>query len=410
MGALPGVPGLRPSDLKGLEGDEGGDGGKKDGKGKKSESFAPRSGIPGLRGDIGETGSLARNPLGKAPLEILDDFVTVSVYVYPSRRGGGYFRADISPNPRSEALREVPKDILLIIDHSTSISPAKLQQFKEGTIESLQYLNPKDRFDVIAFTDKPKRCFGKLTPVNRESLARARDYVQGLPHGGMTDVFGSLAPFVRENNPDRNRPLNIFLMTDGNSTVNVRKADDFVRGIVAMNPGNVSIYSFSAGRKANLFLMQFLGYLNRGFSLHEQELKNFKGTLVSYISTHSSLIVADLRYRTAEGIDGEIFPKRLPHLYRGETLSIFGRYPPGVDELTLSLTGRDGSGKVRELIFRRKFAACPKAGRDLAENWAAQKVFYLIGQRTLTTDEEKRAEITRQIEELAKMFGLYVPY
>jgi hypothetical protein len=398
LGALPGMPGLRPSDLNGLE----------DGLGDVGDAFGPRSGGPGLDG-LADADKLKRNLLG-ADLDMLDAFVTVSVVVCRDPAGGGYFRADIAPNRRSDALPDVTKDILLVIDHSTSISGPKLEQFKAGTIEALQCLNPKDRFDVVAFTDQPTRCFGQLQPVTPETLRAARDYVAGLVRGGMTDVFGSMAPFVAENNPDPGRPLNIFLMSDGNSTVNIRQDDEFVRGIVGMNPGNVSIYSFSAGKKANLFLLQFLGYLNRGFSLHEEELGDFRAGLVRYLSTHSSLLVADLRYQALGGLDADIFPKRLPHLYRTETLSVFGRYPANVDELTLSLLGRDGAGKQRELVFRRKFSECSEVGRELPQNWGAQKIFHLIGQRTLTTDATVRATCTEDIGRLAKSYGLYVPY
>ena len=129
-----------------------------------------------------------------------------------------------------------------------------------------------------------------------------------------------------------------------------------------------------------------------------------------YLGTHSSLLVADLRYQVLGGLDEDIFPKRLPHLYRSETLSIFGRYPAGVDELTLSLLGRDGGGKQRELVFRRTFSECPEVGRELPQNWGAQKIFHLIGQRTLTTDAKVRALCTEEIGRLAKSYGLYVPY
>jgi len=398
FGSLPGVPGLRPGDLDGL-GDRLGDIGT---------AFSPRGGTPGLD-DLSDPDRLKRNPLG-LDLEMLDAFVTVTVVVYREPDGSGYFRADISPNRRSDSLPDVQKDVLLVIDHSTSISGAKLEQFRQGTIEALQCLNPQDRFDVIAFTDQPQRCFGDLRPVNPDTIRQARDYVAAIVRGGMTDVFGGLAPFVRENNPDQTRPLNLFLMSDGNSTVNVRQEDDFVRGIVGMNPGNVSIFSLSAGKKANLFLLQFLGYLNRGFSLHEEELESFRGSMLRYLSTHASLIVADLRYQAPGGLEEGIFPKRLPHLYRGETLSIFGRFPAGMEEMTLSLVGRDGLGKHRELLFRRAFSDCPPAGRELAQQWGAQKVFHLIGQRTLATDPEVRSRNTAEVSALAKQYSLFVPY
>lgn len=398
LGTLPGLPSLRPGDTEGLD----------DKPGDIGTGFGPRGGTPGLEAPP-DPERLERNPLGM-DLEMLDAFVSVSVVVFREPDGSGYFRADISPNERSESLPEIPKDVLLVIDHSTSISGAKLEQFRKGALQALETLRPQDRFDVVSFTDQPRRCFGELRPVTPETIRMARQYVLGLIRGGMTDVFGGLAPFVRQSNLDTARPMNVFLMSDGNSTVNIRKDDDFVRGIVGMNPGNVSIFSFSAGKRANQFLLQFLAYLNRGFSLHREELDEFRESMGLYIKSHSSLIVADLRYQAGGGLDEGIFPKRLPHLYRGDTLSIFGRYPAKTRELVLSLMGRDGLGKHRELVFRRPLDQCPATGRELAQQWAAQKVFFLIGQRTLSTDAEDRARRTAEINAIARQYSLYVPY
>ena len=60
----------------------------------------------------------------------LDTLLTVNMEVFDRPDGSGIFRIDISPNPRSDRLRSVPKDIVFLIDCSTSISPQKLEYFK----------------------------------------------------------------------------------------------------------------------------------------------------------------------------------------------------------------------------------------------------------------------------------------
>jgi len=164
--------------------------------------------------------------------------------------------------------------------------------------------------------------------------------------------------------------------------------------------------SFSAGKSANLFLLDFLAYHNRGLSLHESKLDDFRGELVDYISSHSSLILADLQYLAPENLRSEIFPKHLPHLYRGEALSIYGRFPAGTEEIVISIVGRDASGDVEELIFRGKIAESEKASARLTLDWAAQKVFHLIGLRTL----EPSPRLDQQIRQLAEKYHLFVPY
>ena len=91
---------------------------------------------------------------------------------------------------------DIPKDTLLIIDHSASISPTKLSQFKAGAIESLSYLNPNDRFNVVSFTSKAQALYPNLVAATEQNRETASLYIQRLVRGGQTDVFGGIGPFV----------------------------------------------------------------------------------------------------------------------------------------------------------------------------------------------------------------------
>lgn len=340
-----------------------------------------------------------------------DAFVDVIVTVWEDKKnGGGYFKIAITPNRESDSLRDIPKDTLIIIDHSTSIDISKLRQFKSAAVDALSYLNRQDRFNIVGFNEKPEQLFPDFVPLDDTSLAAARAYIRNLYRGGMTDVFGGIAPFVQKSNRIAQRPLNIFLLTDGKSTINIYKEDDFIRRIVEMNPGNVSIYPFSAGQDANRQLLDFLGYLNRGYNFHVPDLKQFKSQLLSYIGAHSSLIIRDLQYMIEGEVGNEIFPKRLPHLYRQETLEILGRYSPQDTELVFTLAGRDAEGNVRDLVFRRQYRDCQTASEELPLHWAAKKIFHLLSQRTLTEDPQERFRLNQEIQRLGKNYNIYIPY
>jgi uncharacterized protein YegL len=408
MGGLSGTGALRPGELP--PADYG------DGTLTGQNGFVPVTGGPGF-GDLGKDLPDAKLPgrvggAGENGFRALDPYVLVSLTVYEDRDGSGYFRADIAANPKSEELWDVPKDLLFVIDHSTSISGQKLEQFKASTIEALQYLNPKDRFNVVSFTTHPRTLFPDFVPYTEASMAQAQDYVRGLVRGGMTDVFGSISPFIQKSNGEvaSGRPMNVFLMTDGNSTVNIYDDDKFVRTIKEMNPGNVSVYAFSAGKKANRDLLEFLGYHNRGYSLHVADLKEFKSMLVDYISTHSQLILADVNYQVADGLSEDTFPKVLPHLYREETLSFYGRFPPGTKKINVRVAGRGGDGEPYELVFWKPIKECLRGSPEMAQQWAAQKVFHLVGQRVLTASMDEKTAIEGQIKAIADKFNLYVPY
>ncbi len=372
-----------------------------------------KGGLPG--GVDRQDDDLGLKPLDdaglKQPPKPFDTFVTVTVTVWEDRqKGGGYFKIAITPNRTSDALRDIAKDTLIIIDHSTSIDVNKLRQFKTAAIEALSYLNRRDRFNIVGFNERPQQLFPDFTPLTDDTLAAARNYIASLFRGGMTDVFGGIAPFVQKSNRDPERPLNLFLLTDGKSTVNIYREDDFIRRIVGMNPGNVSIYPFSAGQDANRQLLDFLGYLNRGYNYHVPDLKQFKNQLLSYIGDHSSLIIRDLQYMVEGQVGSQIFPKRLPHLYRQETLEILGHYGPQDEELVFTLAGKDAEGDVRDLVFRRKYRDCQTATEELPIHWAAKKIFHLIAQKTLSENPQERTRLDQEIQQLGLDFKLYIPY
>ncbi|MBR6471788.1 MAG: VWA domain-containing protein [Victivallales bacterium] len=348
------------------------------------------------------------------PPQPLDEFVNVRVTVYPDpASNGGYFQVEISPRRNSDAMDEMPKDILFIVDRSGSISLPKFEQFRQAIKEVLPALNPQDRFNVISFNDKPYKFFEGFLPATPQNLQAAGEMVGRLPYGGKTDVFGGLAPFVKQGNGDLRRPLNIFLLTDGKSTVNIFQDNDFLHEIIGQNPGNVSIFPFSAGdnAKTNHSLLAFLGYLNHGKLQHVDTLQEIRGGMADFFQSYSSIIVADVQCHVLQGADPlEIYPRRLPHLYRNQSLVILGRYSDRNSTLTLRITGRDATQTTRSLIFERRLAGCPQGDEMLPDRWAGQKLLFLLALRNSSNNPAEIARLEEAIAELRKQhrtFSLY---
>ena len=409
------VPGLAGA---GVTGGSGGDGGVEVGM-----RLGKIDGIPLRRDELDDLERRAQEnqPLnellapGTAVFDLgnetsgrLENLVTIRLSVYDPGTGGGFYRVDISPNLKSAQLRSIAKDMLFLIDCSASITQPQLNQFKEGIYTALRCLQPDDRFNVVAFRDSARSVFDKLGPVSPDTLAAARDFVDRQERAGLTDVYGSLAPFVRSVESTAGyRPLNVFLLSDGRSTVSNRLDNDtFIREVVKLRQPQVSIYSFSAGGNANRFLMEMLAYSNRGGHLHIASGSRFAPSLIEFIRMHSELIVADLRYHATGELAQESYPKQLPHLYRGETLSIFGHFPEKTDSIGLQILGRDADGQEQELVFRGNLRSAQRAGPEMAKNWASQKIYYLLAERVLSP----RPEINDEIRRLAQEYSIFVPY
>ena len=350
-----------------------------------------------------------------------EEFVDIKVIVKEdTMTGGGYFMASIKANEKADAVREIPKDIVIILDRSSSITPKKFSSFREAAVNSLEYLNTRDRFNVVTFTDKPVSFSQACIPATDANRAAARRFINGLSRGGTTSVFDGIQPYVKATVPVDNvtgridirraRPLNIFLLTDGISTVNIYKDDDFLRKITGFNPGNVSIFAFCAGADANRDLLDFLGFLNRGQSFHARQLEDVKKNLRGFITNHSSLLIRDIEYMADKGIVKEIYSKKLQHLYRGSDVKIFGCYGPNDTEIVLRVVGYDCNNTRRDVMFRRTIADCEHTDKPIDMEWAAKKIIHLLADKTLAVSPQEKSRYDAEINRIKAKFNLAVPY
>ncbi|MBP5641047.1 MAG: VWA domain-containing protein, partial [Victivallales bacterium] len=355
----------------------------------------------------------------------LEGYVDIQVKVMRDDVGGGYFQVLIQPNEKSAELNDVSKDVLFIIDHSGSIREGRLRQFKRITLEALAYLNPTDRFNIVSFAGKSETLFDSYVSPTQDNVQKAWKYVNRLASTGTTDVFGGVGPYVKRGNGDTTRPLIVFLMTDGQSTISMhrsadqevdnRKANDVLKAIASSNPGNVSIYPFSAGKDSNRMLMDFMARLNGGMPFHAPRGDNFRAELSSYMRTHLSFVVRNFRYIAEGHLAEDIYPKTLPHLYRNESLALYGKFGPADDELVLTLFGYDAQGKLRNLVFKRKFSECEEIEQDsmeseivsLREQWTAQKALHLLAEWVNSYDPSKDShpEQRQRRRELNQLMG-----
>jgi Mg-chelatase subunit ChlD len=342
------------------------------------------------------------------PANMLDPLLRVSVRTWWEPKGGaGYYEVEINANEQADRLVTIPKDALFLVDSSGSIGFAKLNQFVRGLSLALDYLQPEDRFNVVAFRENPQPLFDTCVPVTAERLDQARGFLRELSSRGKTDVYAGVAPFVTPPRRDETRPLLIFLLTDGRTTTGHELANnEFIRRVTQENRAAASIFSFSAGDNSNLFLMDYLSYKNRGFSLHIAELDGSATELTTYVGGLTDIIVADLACRVTGKLGEEVYPRQLQHLFRGHPLTVYGKVPAGTRELAIQVRGHNREGKDEELIVTADLAKTTAGTADLARRWAAQKIYYLIGEWTIRNDDATRKEI----QALAAQYDILIPY
>ncbi|MCM8540858.1 MAG: hypothetical protein NE328_11340, partial [Lentisphaeraceae bacterium] len=213
-------------------------------------------------------------------------------------------------------------------------------------------------------------------------------------------------PYVTDAAREENRPILLFVMTDGVSTVSESMENSqLIQKITESNKQNVSVFGFSCGDDINSFLLDFMTYRNRGDSLIINGTQGAANSLSNYINSRSQILVSDLNYRYMGKHKEDLFPKSLPHLYQNRTLSIFGTFDLNEEENMIQMLGLSSAGK-RQLIYKLRYEDAERGSRELAKSWAAQKIFHLIGKLT----DKKDKSVIQEISRLQQKFEVYIPY
>ncbi|MBN9118697.1 MAG: VWA domain-containing protein [Planctomycetes bacterium] len=338
-----------------------------------------------------------------------DKDIGLTPLVYkPIAAEDGYFMFLVSPQLEAEKKR-VPRDLVMVLDASSSMSEIKMQQAKKALKYCLSQLKPEDRFGVLKFSTTVTPFRDKLVEANKDYLDAATKWVDGLKTSGGTAIWPALddALAMRPNDPAR--PFTMVFFTDGQPTVDETNPDKIVKKVMEKNTGNTRIFTFGVGDDVNAAMLDQLADSTRAVSTYVREAEDIETKVASLYGKISNPVLTDLRLTTGDNVRiHEMYPPKLPDLFQGTQLVVIGRYT-GSGPSVIKLAGMVG-GEKQEFVYELNFPAKTDSdvGKDFVEPlWARRKVGYLLDQ--IRMNGEKK-ELIDEVVSLAKRYGIATPY
>ena len=314
----------------------------------------------------------------------------------------GYFMLLLAPGPAAGA-DGLPRDLTLVVDVSGSMSGTKLEQAKAALQQALGTLGPSDRFRVIAFSGAVRAFRDSPVAATRGNLAAAREFVDGLTAEGGTNLAAALEAAL-DARGDVERMAQVVLVSDGMPSVG-EQAPDRLANEAAGRIGQARIFPVGVGHDVNTYLLDRLAAEGRGaveYVPPGASVESAIGTILDKLR-HPALV--DLRITDAPVELLGLQPSRLPDLFYGEELVIFGRYR-GQGSGRLVVTGRR-NGSVERVETRATFAASQAGNAFIPRLWAARR----IGELTrLVRVEGPSAVLIEEMRDLALRFGILTEY
>jgi Ca-activated chloride channel homolog len=320
----------------------------------------------------------------------------------------GYFMFLVSPQVEAMKAR-VPRDLVLVLDTSSSMTDIKMAQARKALKYCLGQLQADDRFAVIRFSTTVTPFRDKLVPANKVYLEAATKWVDDLKQQGGTAIWPALDEAIGMRTDDASRPFTIVFFTDGMATVDEINPDIIVKKTIAKNNANTRIFTFGVGDDVNAAMLDQLADATRAVSTYVRPAEDIETKVASLYGKISHPVLTDLRLTTSDAVRlDEVYPPKLPDLFHGTQLVVIGRYT-GQGHIAVKLTGSVGSQK-KEFLYDVTFPekTVSDTGKDFVEPlWARRKVGYLLDQ--IRANGEKK-ELIDEVVLLAKRYGIATPY
>lgn len=342
----------------------------------------------------------------ESPFVLLDDLVEFRLETYvESPAVPGYFRLNIYPK-KGSALETLPKDLTIILDGSRSMQHRKLELAARGIADALSFLRPQDRLNIYIFRDTVVPFREQFFPATPENIAAAQQYLRSLEAQGQTDFYNALQmlPGV-ESRP--NQPSIVFVVSDGRPTLGIQDARTIINSTANDNALRKSIFTYGSGNTVDTYLMALLAYRNKGEAFVSPRIQDSQNDVKSWLLRLNDPLLADLRADFGGIMEEESFPRAVPDFFKDKPVVLYGRYTPGEKEsFALRITGKAGD-KEKEMIFRARFADAAAGGREIAQGWAFEKAYYLIGEMSRRGES---AETIGEIRALSKQYAIRTIY
>jgi Ca-activated chloride channel homolog len=325
--------------------------------------------------------------------------IAVNVLSYKPFDEDGSFLLLVTPP--HEAVEQVDKDVVLVLDVSGSMDGEKLAQAKAAAGYVMDNLGESDRFNIVAFSSATRLFAAEPVPAAGRSEGRA--FLRKLTAQGSTDINRALLEAVAGVDPDR--PTVLIFLTDGLPTVGETDPDRIIANVSADAPKSVRLFAFGLGDDVDTMLLDELSSGQRGASAYVRPGQDIDEEVSGFYAKVSQPVLVDVALRVTGVTVDDIVPYPLPDLFAGSQLAVVGRYRQG-GQATLQLTGVI-NGRLRTYTYLGLDFATRGGNEFIPRLWAQRKIGKLLGQIRLHGAND---ELVDEIVALSTRYGIITPY
>ncbi|NUN52266.1 MAG: VWA domain-containing protein, partial [Planctomycetaceae bacterium] len=317
----------------------------------------------------------------------------------------GTFLLLLAPAVDADA-KPIPRDVVLCLDTSGSMAGEKIEQARNALRHGVRSLNPGDRFAVVTFATEPRRFREALLEADAAGKEEALKWIDGIQAVGGTcidDALQASLDYLRGGDPAR--PGVVLFLTDGLPTIGERDPALILKRAAEKAAPRVRLFAFGVGHDVNTHLLDRLAEDLRGARDYVAPKEDIELKVSALVSKTTHPVMTDVTL-SVEGVAvHDLYPRRLPDLFRGSELSLLGRFG-GSGPAVVRVKGNTPSGP-REFVNEIDFPARTDESSFLGRLWATRRVGHLMDEIRL---HGETLELKEEVVRLAKRYGILTPW
>lgn len=335
---------------------------------------------------------------------VSDKDVGVNLLGYrPDGEKPGWFLLMIQPRRNPD--KSLAKDVTFVLDTSGSMaSGGKMEQAKEALVQCIGTLADEDRFNLVRFSTEVEKYAEGFLPATPKERQRAETYIRELHPRGGTNIEGALKAALQSPTTSGRLHVVVFL-TDGQPTVGETTPAALLNQVQAANAEGLRIFPFGVGYDVNAQLLDNIAETTRAAADYVKPAESIEQKVGVFFDKVAAPALTSCELSIAGPEVFDLFPQKLPDLFQGQPVLVFGRYRKA-GKAEIRLTGRE-LDKTLEFKHAAEFPETEENNKFVEPLWGARKVGFLLAEIRCNGEQE---ELRTEVIALAQKYNIVTPY
>ena len=327
-----------------------------------------------------------------------DDQFDITVGVLPrTDRKGYFFHIHLFPKANL-TLHHLKQNFVFVIDKSSSIKQFRYEIFRRAVLDSLDYLQEGDTFNIYVVDNKTHKLSEEPLLWRKSNVRKAQEFLFSQEfnkyYTSSADTYDVIES-VQQDMDSFEGELTVLLVTDGSTLMDIKKRKHTLSHLIYTNNKKYTLHTACMSKDSSGSMLDLLSTFNRGEFISSQTHAAFPRKFCRLVKHVSQMITKDIHLSTLSDHHVTLFPSpsAMPQMYVDRPFTIYGTTDE-LDNFDLIVQGKFDD---RYLFMKKKIPlkTAPRSTKPLQKQWAIHQAYlcyehYLNGHDEFYLEEAKK--------------------